>query len=111
VDRISGVWIADGATMQTWLLRLARCQGRLGELLLAGSAGITKPLARACFGAAVSQAAPEKLTGTIVFAVGSRAVQSAEQVESLMQESGTRMLRAPTDGLCKKNFLPRAIWS
>jgi len=98
------VWIADGATDADLAATVGTVQGRLGELLLAGSAGITKPLARACFGAAVSQGAPEKLTGTIVFAVGSRAVQSAEQVESLMQESGTRMLRAPNGRLVQKEF-------
>ncbi|HEV8261561.1 MAG TPA: four-carbon acid sugar kinase family protein [Burkholderiales bacterium] len=98
------IWIADGATDADLAATVGTVQGRLGELLLAGSAGITKPLARACFGAAVSQAAPEKLTGTIVFAVGSRAVQSAEQVESLMQESGTRMLRAPNGRLVQKEF-------
>jgi 4-hydroxythreonine-4-phosphate dehydrogenase len=42
---------------------------------------------------------PGILTGTIVFAVGSRAVQSAEQIESLMQEPGTAMLRAPNGRL------------
>jgi len=98
------VWIADGATDADLAATVSAVQGRLGELLLAGSAGITKPLARACFGAAVSQAAPEKLTGTIVFVVGSRAVQSAEQVESLMQEPGTRMMRAPNGRLSQKEF-------
>jgi len=98
------IWIADGATDADLAATVSAVQGRLGELLLAGSAGITKPLARACFGAAVSQAAPEKLTGTIVFVVGSRAVQSAEQVESLMQEPGTRMMRAPNGRLSQKEF-------
>lgn len=98
------IWIADGATDADLAATVNAVQGQLGELLLAGSAGITKPLARACFGGTVSQAAPEKLTGTIVFAVGSRAVQSAEQVESLMQEPGTRVLRAPNGRLSQKEF-------
>jgi uncharacterized protein YgbK (DUF1537 family) len=98
------IWIADGATDADLATTVSSVQGRLGELLLVGSAGITKPLARACFGAAASQAVPEKLTGTIVFAVGSRATQSAEQVDSLMQEPGTRMLRAPNGRLSQKEF-------
>jgi len=98
------IWIADGATDADLAATVSAVKGRFGELLLGGSAGITKPLARACFGATGSQAALDGLTGTIVFAVGSRAVQSAEQVESLMQEPGTRMLRAPNGRLSSKDF-------
>jgi uncharacterized protein YgbK (DUF1537 family) len=97
------IWIADGATDADLAATVSAVQGRVGELLLAGSAGITKQLARSCFGAGVSQSVPE-ITGTIVFAVGSRAVQSAEQVESLMQEPGTRILRAPNGRLSQKEF-------
>lgn len=98
------IWIADGATDADMAATVSAVKGQLGELLLAGSAGITKPLARACFKATGSQAAPEKLTGSIVFAVGSRAVQSAEQVEALMQEPGTWVLRAPNGRLPHKEF-------
>lgn len=98
------IWIADGVTDADLAATVSAVQQHLDELLLAGSAGITNPLARACFGAAGSQAAPEKLTGSIVFAVGSRAVQSAEQVESLMQEPGTRVLRAPNGRLLQREF-------
>ncbi len=98
------IWIADGATDADLAETVSAVQSHLGEVLLAGSAGITKPLARACFGAAASQSAPAKLDGTIVFAVGSRAVQSAEQVESLMQEPDTRMLRAPNGRLAQREF-------
>lgn len=98
------IWIADGVTDADLAATVSAVQHRLGDLLLAGSAGITKSLARACFGAAVSQVAPEKLTGTIVFVVGSRAVQSAEQVESLMQEPGTRVLHAPNGRFSHKEF-------
>ena len=98
------IWIADGATDADMAATVSAVKGQLDELLLVGSAGITKPLARACFGATGSQAAPERLTGTIVFAVGTRAAQSSEQVESLMQDPGTRMLRAPNGRLSSKDF-------
>jgi D-threonate/D-erythronate kinase len=98
------IWIADGATNADLAVTVSAIHDQFREVLLAGSAGITKPLARACFSATGSQAAPEQLTGTIVFAVGSRAVQSAEQVESLMREPGSRMLRAPNGRLLQKEF-------
>jgi uncharacterized protein YgbK (DUF1537 family) len=98
------IWIADGATDADLSATVSAVQDQLGDLLLVGSAGITKPLARVCFDGMVSRVAPKKLTGTIVFAIGSRAVQSAEQVESLMQEPGSRMLRAPNGRLLQKEF-------
>ena len=98
------IWIVDGATDADLAATVRAVQAQLGDLLLAGSAGITKPLARTCFERAVSRGAPNKLTGTIVFAVGSRAVQSAEQIESLLQEPGSRMLRAPNGRLLQKEF-------
>jgi uncharacterized protein YgbK (DUF1537 family) len=98
------VWIADGGTDADLAATVSAVQDQLGEVLLAGSAGITKPLARACFDGMVSRAAPKKLTGTIVFAVGSRAMQSAEQVDSLMREPGSRMLRAPNGRLLQREF-------
>ena len=98
------IWITDGVTDADLAATVSAVQGQLGELLLAGSAGITKALAHACFGAAVSQEAPKGLTGTIVFVVGSRAIKSAEQVESLMQEPGTRVLRAPNGRLSQIEF-------
>ena len=98
------IWIADGATDSDLAATVSAVQDQLGDLLLAGSAGITKPLALACFDGTVSRVAPKKLAGTIVFAIGSRAVQSAEQVESLMQEPGSRMLRAPNGRLLQKEF-------
>ena len=101
------IWIADGATDADLAATVAAVQHRLGALLLAGSAGITKPLARALFGAAALPGSPHALAGTIVFAVGSRAVQSAEQIESLMQEAGTLILRAP-NGRLLEDEIPAA---
>ncbi|HWH46181.1 MAG TPA: four-carbon acid sugar kinase family protein [Burkholderiales bacterium] len=93
------IWIADGATDADLQATVHGVLHRLGELLVVGSAGITKPLARFLVAAQAPQVFPGILTGTIVFAVGSRAVQSAEQIESLMQEPGTAMLRAPNGRL------------
>jgi len=98
------IWIADATTDADLADTVKAVLPRLGELLLVGSAGITKPLARACFGAVGSQPAPRKLDGTIVFVVGSRAPQSTEQLESLMLEPDTRMLGAPNGQLSQMEF-------
>lgn len=101
------VWIVDSETDADLESTMNTARARLGSLLLAGSAGITRALARACFTAATASPEPVKLSGTIVFAVGSRAVQSSEQVESLMQEPGTMVLRAP-NGRLETGEIPAA---
>jgi uncharacterized protein YgbK (DUF1537 family) len=104
------IWIADGAVDEDLAATVSAVQHRLGELLLAGSAGITKPLARALFSKEGSHTPPRKLAGTIVFTVGSRAIQSAEQVESLIQEPGTVVLRAPNGRLAQDEIpAPRTL--
>ena len=89
------VWIVDAAVDADLVTVVDTIRPRLGSLLLAGSAGLTQALARACFGAAGTTAGASRVEGTIVFAVGSRAAQSAEQVEALAAEPDTRVLRMP----------------
>jgi len=80
---------------------------RLGSLLLAGSAGLTQALARACFAGGTVAKDQSGVRGTIVFAVGSRAAQSAEQVEALANDADTSVLRAP-NGRLQPGELPQA---
>jgi len=68
-------------------------------VLMVGSAGLTRALALVCFDRHRSLAPPRHVTGTIVFAVGSRAARSAEQVEALAGEPETSVLRAPNGRL------------
>lgn len=89
------VWIVDAAVDADLVTMVDTIRPRLGSLLLAGSAGLTQALARACFDAKVMPAGAGQVQGTIVFAVGSRAAQSAEQVEALAAEPDTRVLRMP----------------
>jgi len=72
--------------------------------LMVGSAGLTQALALACFDAGSQPDRPRNIDGTIVFAVGSRAARSAEQVEALVAEGHTEILRAPNGRLLANNI-------
>lgn len=101
------VWIVDSAVDGDLSRMVETIRPRLGTLLLAGSAGLTQALARACFGANAAAAGIGKVKGTIVFAVGSRAAQSAEQVEALASEPETSVMRAP-NGRLQDGEIPQA---
>lgn len=106
-ETLAGICVVDSSDDADLAAVVTAAQTRLRDLLLVGSAGLTQALARACFGAGASQPAREPLDGTIVFAVGSRAVQSAEQVETLALEPGTAVLTAP-NGRLAADALPPA---
>jgi D-threonate/D-erythronate kinase len=93
------IWIAD-SEVDADLTRIAETlASRMDSVLMVGSAGLTRALALVCFDGHPPPSGPQHVTGTIVFAVGSRAARSAEQVESLAAEPGTRVLRAPNGKL------------
>lgn len=94
-----GVWVADSTADADLAILVDTIRPRLGSLLVAGSAGLTQALARACFASAGTTSGASDVEGTIVFAVGSRAAQSAEQVEALSAEPGTQVLRMPNGRL------------
>ncbi len=102
-----GVWVVDSAVDGDLSRMVETIRPRLGTLLLAGSAGLTQALARACFDASAASAGTGKVKGTIVFAVGSRAAQSAEQVEALASEPETSVMRAP-NGRLQNGEIPAA---
>ena len=93
------VWVADSAADADLATLVDTIRPRLGSLLVAGSAGLTQALARACFGSAGTAPGASHVKGTIVFAVGSRAAQSAEQVEALSAEPDTQVMRMPNGHL------------
>ena len=93
------IWIAD-SEIDADLTRIVEAfTSRMGRILMVGSAGLTRALALVCFDGHPTPAAPRHVTGTIVFAVGSRAARSAEQVESLAAQPDTKVLRAPNGRL------------
>jgi uncharacterized protein YgbK (DUF1537 family) len=93
------IWIADSETDDDLAQIATTLHSRMESLLVVGSAGITRALARSCFGLHPSPAAPRPVSGTIVFAVGSRAARCAEQVDALAAEPETRILHAPNGNL------------
>lgn len=94
------VWIADGVADGDLSAAVSAMDGREADVLMVGSAGLTRALAGHRFaGGPAPAAGPRRVTGTIVFAVGSRAARSAEQVDRLADEPETAVLRAPNGRL------------
>jgi uncharacterized protein YgbK (DUF1537 family) len=98
-DTDTDIWIADSETDADLAKIVETLASRLSSVLMVGSAGLTRALAQVCFDGHPAPSGPQHVTGTIVFAVGSRAVRSAEQVESLAAEPDTKVLRAPNGRL------------
>lgn len=102
-DGAADIWIADCAVDADLSAAIgamdADGSSRMGDILMAGSAGLTQALARRCFSSGAAAVMPARIDGTIVFAVGSRAARSAEQVEALALEPETAVLRAPNGRL------------
>ena len=88
------IWIAD-SEIDADLERIVRTvAARMDTVLMVGSAGLTRALALVCFDGHAAPSGPQHVTGPIVFAVGSRAARSGEQVEFLAAEPDTKVLRA-----------------
>lgn len=98
------IWIADSASDADLSAIVKTFVSRTGRVLMVGSAGLTQALALACFDAGSQPDRPRNIDGTIVFAVGSRAARSAEQVEALVAEGHTEILRAPNGRLLANNI-------
>lgn len=95
----AGVLVVDATVDADLDATVAGVRSQLGTVLLAGSAGLTQALARACFDGTRASSGTGRVQGTIVFAVGSRAAQSAEQVEALAADAETRVLHVPNGRL------------
>lgn len=101
------VWIADSQTDADLERIVQTLAPRLDAVLMVGSAGLTRALARICFSGHPAARDWKPLAGTLVFAVGSRAQRSAEQVLALAAQPDTRVLPAP-NGRLTNTELPRA---
>ena len=101
------VWVADSEVDADLTGIVTRFADRANDVLMVGSAGLTHALALVCFDGGPVPASPQRVTGTIVFAVGSRAMRSAEQVESLSTEPETTVLRVP-NGRLQSGKIPSA---
>ena len=107
-DSRADIWIADSEVDADLTRIVETFASRISRVLMVGSAGLTRALASVFFGGHPAPAAPRHVTGTIVFAVGSRAARSAEQVEALAAEPDTRVLRAP-NGRLRRAEIPAAL--
>ena len=107
-DSGADIWIADSEVDADLTRIVETFASRISRVLMVGSAGLTRALASVFFGGHPAPAAPRHVTGTIVFAVGSRAARSAEQVEALAAEPDTRVLRAP-NGRLRRAEIPAAL--
>jgi D-threonate/D-erythronate kinase len=93
------IWIVDGVVDADLTKIVETLASRVNSVIMVGSAGLTRALALVCFDGHPAPTGPQHVTGTIVFAVGSRAARSAEQVDALAAEPETRVLRAPNGRL------------
>ncbi|HVY05987.1 MAG TPA: four-carbon acid sugar kinase family protein [Burkholderiales bacterium] len=93
------VWVADSAVDADLSAAAAAMDVHAKDVLMVGSAGLTRALAGRFFEAHAAPTTLRHVTGTIVFAVGSRAARSAEQVDRLAGEPETAVLRAPNGKL------------
>ena len=98
------IWIADSSVDADLTRIVGSFATRMHAVLMVGSAGLTRALAIACFDGQLASNGLQHVTGTIVFAVGSRATRSAEQVEALAAEPDTRVLHAPNGRLLSRQI-------
>ena len=106
-DGATDIWIADSASDADLATIVNKFVSRTGRVLIVGSAGLTQALASACFDEQPRPVRLHNISGTIVFAVGSRAARSAEQVEALAAEAHTGIVLAP-NGRLLSGELPAA---
>lgn len=98
-DPLADIWIADSTQDADLSAAAAAMDDHSGSVLMVGSAGLTRALAHRYFAGHPRAKELRHVTGTIVFAVGSRATRSAEQVDLLAGEPETTVLRAPNGKL------------
>ncbi len=87
--------VADTETDADLSAVLDTAKPQLGRMLLVGSAGLGTALAHSLVTSSAQPRPRPMIEGPIVFVVGSRAVQSREQVERLKSLVGTDVLEAP----------------
>lgn len=87
--------VADAETDDDLSIAIQGAKPQYGRMLLVGSAGLGLALAQDLAAQAAPRRSAISVTGTIVFVVGSRAVQSREQVARLGRLAGTLVLEMP----------------
>jgi uncharacterized protein YgbK (DUF1537 family) len=91
------IFVVDGASDEDLRATVRSLRGHLRDMLLVGSAGIAEALAEVCFEPAPGAVAAPAVQGLLLFVVGSRAQQSAQQASALI-EAGLAQIVAAPDG-------------
>ena len=89
------IFSLDSASDEDLRLIVHGLRGKMRQTLLVGSAGIAEALADVCFERAPRSLPTPVTDGQLLFVVGSRAEQSAQQVAALVELSGAQAFAAP----------------
>jgi D-threonate/D-erythronate kinase len=98
------IFVVDSATDADLLATVAALSHALARCVLVGSAGIAAAVAQARLQARPHVPAP-RLNGDLLLVVGSRAEQSAVQVERLARQPDVGLFRAPSGKLADNAIL------
>ncbi len=91
----SVVIAADSATQDDLRNLIQRLQDSLRDVLLVGSAGVAQAVSDVCFTAPQQKVVHPRTEGRLLFVVGSRAEQSAQQVDALLRLPNAKVFGAP----------------
>ncbi|HTS53364.1 MAG TPA: four-carbon acid sugar kinase family protein [Burkholderiales bacterium] len=89
------IFVVDSASDEELRATLRTVRGYLEHTLLVGSAGVAEALADVCLEPGSSAIAAPAVHGTLLFVVGSRAQQSAQQVGALVEAGQAQIVAAP----------------
>jgi uncharacterized protein YgbK (DUF1537 family) len=92
------IYVVDSASDADLLATIEALRARLADCVLVGSAGIASAVAQAHLQARAHPPSP-RATGDILVVVGSRAEQSAMQVDALARQAGAALFPAPNGKL------------
>jgi uncharacterized protein YgbK (DUF1537 family) len=94
-DRRRQIFVVDGVSDEDMSATLRTLEGRLRHTLLVGSAGLAEALAEICFEPPAEAFRVPALQGPLLFVVGSRTEQSAQQASALIEAGLARIVAAP----------------
>ena len=104
------IFVVDSDSDEDLRATVSTLRGHFRDVLLVGSAGIAEALAEVRFEQAPGAAARPAVEGPLLFVVGSRAEQSAQQASALVEAGPARILGAP-NGLIDIDAAMRATES
>ena len=89
------ILVVDAASDEDLRSTVRSLSSQLSNTLLVGSAGIAEAVAHSCFEPPRQALAMPVVRGQLVFVVGSRTEQSAQQVRALIESGQARLIGAP----------------